>query len=117
MRRVAPRPYSPASRPAGASAPALGWHTVALPRWALARLVGLGAAAATLAAGFFVTFPFHYQVVPWAGALFHPLVTALTLGALLAYREARVHGGAHWWALSLGCALLALFTQEYAVTL
>jgi hypothetical protein len=92
----------------------------ALNAWLLYRLargLGLSALAAGVAAGFFVTFPFHYQVVPWAGALFHPLVTALMLGALLAYRAARRRGSARWLALSLVCALLALFTQEYAVTL
>jgi hypothetical protein len=83
----------------------------------LARSLRLGATAAILAAGFFVTFPFHYQVVPWAGALFHPLVTALMLGALLTYREARLRDSGGWLVVSLACALLALFTQEYAVTL
>jgi hypothetical protein len=83
----------------------------------LARALRLGPAAAGVAAGLFVTFPFHYQVLPWAGALFHPLVTALMLGALLAYREARRRGSVPWLGLSLACALLALFTQEYAVTL
>jgi hypothetical protein len=83
----------------------------------LARSLRLGALPALVAAGFFVIFPFHYQVVPWAGALFHPLVTALMLGALLAYREARLRGSPRWLGLSLACALLALFTQEYAVTL
>ncbi len=83
----------------------------------LARALRLGPVAAAVAAGFFVTFPFHYQVVPWAGALFHPLVTALMLGALLTYRAARLRGSAGWLACSLACALLALFTQEYAVTL
>jgi hypothetical protein len=98
--------------------PPLALH--ALNAWLvfrLAKVLGLSSAAGAVAAAFFVTFPFHYQVVPWAGALFHPLVAALMLGALLAYREARRRGAAGWWALSLGCAVLALFTQEYAVTL
>ncbi|HLH22625.1 MAG TPA: hypothetical protein VK066_08885 [Chloroflexota bacterium] len=92
----------------------------ALNAWLLyrmARTLGLGAVAALVAAGLFVTFPFHYQVVPWAGALFHPLVTALMLGALLTYREARCRRSVGWLGVSLACGLLALFTQEYAVTL
>jgi hypothetical protein len=92
----------------------------ALNAWLVYRLalnLRLGVPAAILAAGFFVMFPFHYQVIPWAGALFHPLVTALMLSALLAYREARLRGSRWWLGGSLVCALLALSTQEYAVTL
>jgi hypothetical protein len=59
----------------------------------------------------------HYQVVPWAGALFHPLVTALLLTALLAYRRFRLGGSPGWLLASLASGFLALFTQEYAVML
>src|SRR5262249_28056255 len=45
----------------------------------LARGLRLGPPTALLSALLFVVFPFNYQVVPWAGALFHPLVTALVL--------------------------------------
>ncbi len=83
----------------------------------LARALRLGPVGAFLAALLFVVFPFHYQVVPWAGAVFHPLVTALVLGALLAYRCARVGGSRGWLAASFVCAVLALFTHEYAITL
>jgi hypothetical protein len=44
-------------------------------------------------------------------------VTALVLGALLAYRRARLRGSIGWLLCSLACAGLALFTHEYAVTL
>jgi hypothetical protein len=83
----------------------------------LARGLGLRWTTALLASGLFVIFPLHYQVVPWAGALFHPLVTALVLGALLAYRRAR--GGPHaarWLGVSVACTAVGLFTHEYAVT-
>jgi hypothetical protein len=85
--------------------------------YGLARALRLGAGPALLAASLFVIFPLHYQVVPWAGALFHPLVTALMLGALLAYRRFRLGGRLGWLAGSLVCAVLALFTQEYAIVL
>jgi hypothetical protein len=83
----------------------------------LARALRLGPPAALVAALLFVVFPFNYQVVPWAGALFHPLVTALILLSLLTYRAARLRGARGWLACSLICAALALFTHEYAITL
>jgi hypothetical protein len=83
----------------------------------LARGLRLGPPTALIAALLFVVFPFNYQVVPWAGALFHPLVTALVLVSLLTYRAARLHGSSGWLTCSLLCAALALFTHEYAVTL
>ena len=83
----------------------------------LARGLRLGPAAALIAALLFVVCPFNYQAVPWAGALFHPLVTALILLSLLTYRAARLRGSIGWLACSLLCATLALFTHEYAVTL
>ena len=93
-------------------------HTVnAWLVYGFGRGLGLPRPAAWLAAGLFVLTPFHYQAVPWAGALFHPLVTALMLGALLAYWRARSGYSRGWLAVSLVAAVLALFTQEYAVTL
>jgi hypothetical protein len=92
----------------------------ALNAWLVYRLgrdLGLGIRAGLLAAVLFVVFPFQYQVVPWAGALFHPLVTALLLGAVLAYRQARVRSSLAWLALSLALGGVALFTHESAVTL
>lgn len=85
--------------------------------YACGRELGLPRALALLAAALFALTPFHYQAVPWAGALFHPLVTTLVLGALLAYWRARTGHGRRWLAISLVAATLALFTQEYAVTL
>jgi hypothetical protein len=83
----------------------------------LARALGLGPLAGVLAAILFVVCPFHYQAVPWAGALFHPLVTACVLGAVLAYRRARLERSPAWMGASLLCATLGLFTHEYAITL
>ena len=83
----------------------------------LARALRLGPPTSLIAALLFVVFPFNYQVVPWAGAVFHPLVTALILLSLLTYRAARLHGATGWLVCSLICAALALFTHEYAVTL
>jgi len=91
----------------------------ALNGWLLyqmARALGVRSMVAGLASALFVTFPFHYQAVPWAGALFHPLVTALVLSSLLAYRAARRSGARRYWLLSLTAAALALFTHESAVT-
>ncbi|HLI27456.1 MAG TPA: hypothetical protein VKZ60_10310 [Chloroflexota bacterium] len=85
--------------------------------YAVGRGLGLPSGAALLAAGLFALTPFHYQAVPWAGALFHPLVTTLLLAALAAYWRARTGHGQRWLAASLAAATLALFTQEYAVTL
>ncbi len=82
----------------------------------LARALALRPLAAGVAAALFLVFPFHYQAVPWAGAWFHPLVTALLLATLLAYRRARLDHSRCWLALSLGCTGLALFTHEYAST-
>src|SRR4051794_15938840 len=83
----------------------------------LARALRLRPPTALIAALLFVVFPFNYQVVPWAGAVFHPLVTALVLLSLLTYRAARSRGATGWLICSLICAALALFTHEYAVTL
>lgn len=85
----------------------------------VARLVyRVAGAAPALAAGtVFAIFPFNYQAVSWAGALFHPLVTLWILVALLAYR--RYQHRASWWCLpvSLAAAVLALLTHEYGVTI
>jgi hypothetical protein len=68
-----------------------------------------------LAGVLFLTFPFSYQVVPWVAALNHPLVTLLTLGALLTHILAQEGAGWRWRALSLGLAVAAFFTHETGV--
>ena len=75
------------------------------------RLTGL------VAGVLFLSYPFSYQAVPWVGALFHPLVTSLVLGAVLTGLKAR---SASWWgwrALSLGMTIAAFFTHETGLTI
>ena len=74
------------------------------------RLVGLAAGV------LFLSFPFSYQAVPWVGALAHPLVTCLVLGAVLTAIAARSTSRWDWRALSLGLTLAAFFTHETGLT-
>jgi hypothetical protein len=71
----------------------------------------LGFATAIL----FLLFPFSYQAVPWVGALTHPLVTALILGALRLHRESRAHRSKTLLAASIALASLAPFAHETGV--
>ena len=90
---------------------------------ACGMLVGLLAArwggrrwlTASLAAAFFVAFPFAFDAVPWAVGLSYPLATGLALGALLAYLGARGRGstGRHLAAVAL--TALAGFSHEGGV--
>jgi len=81
------------------------------------RLTGL------VAGVLFLSYPFSYQAVPWVGALFHPLVTSLVLGAVLTALKARglkATRSALWWgwrALSLGMTIAAFFTHETGLTI
>ncbi len=72
------------------------------------RLTWRGAVAAVL----FWLYPFSYQAVPWIGALFHMLVTTLTLVSLVCYLQANLSGRRVWTFLGLGLALLAPFAHE-----
>jgi len=71
--------------------------------------------AALVAGLFFLTFPFSYQVVPWVGALTHPLVTFFILGAMLTAEVAPRTW--YWKSLSIVLAILALFTHEVGLLL
>ncbi len=53
--------------------------------------------AATLC---FIGFPYAYQGVPWPGCVFHLLVTAYTLTAILLYDRMQ-RGGSRWWAAAI----------------
>ncbi|TAK34304.1 MAG: hypothetical protein EPO21_10175 [Chloroflexota bacterium] len=77
----------------------------------------ISATGAIAAALLFILFPFTYQVVPWAGALFHPLVAFFVLTALLLYWTARCDGSALALVGSLCAAALAMLTHEYGVVL
>jgi len=63
----------------------------------------------------FVTYPFSYQVVPYVGALFHPLVTALILGSVTLYWEGQWRGNRPLLVASLGLAAAAPLAHEYGV--
>ncbi|MCR4408370.1 MAG: hypothetical protein NUW24_15870 [Anaerolineae bacterium] len=82
---------------------ALGY--VLTGRWAYAMLAGL----------LFACFPFSYEAVAYAGALFHPLVTCLVLSTLLLYYESKQRrSNALFWAAHL-TLVLALFAHENGI--
>jgi len=83
-----------------------GWLVYHLAR----RLAGAG--TAVWAAALFVLYPLSYQVVPWAGAVMHPLVTCFVLGCLLAYYEGRCRPSRVWMGLAMLFAFLAPVTHE-----
>jgi hypothetical protein len=63
----------------------------------------------------FITYPFSYQAAFGAHTLFHPLMTAALLLALLLYCAAREHVGAGGPALraaAVGAAVVGLWTHE-----
>jgi len=70
-----------------------------------------------LAAALFITFPFSYQAVFVAVTLFHPLVTASILLALLLYYDARATGDWRRLAGSLAAGLVGLWSHESGVSL
>lgn len=69
-----------------------------------------------LATTLFLLFPFSYQAVPWIGAVYHPLVTVLCLGAaaaaVQAVRTARARARWGWTALGWVCLWLAPLAHE-----
>ena len=104
----------------------LGLHTLNLVLHALnSCLLGLLAyrlfegkarlLCAVTTALLFVTYPFSYQVVPYIGALFHPLVTALILGSVTLYWEGQRRGNRPLLIASLGLAATAPLAHEYGV--
>ena len=87
-----------------------GWLVYQLARRLVDPVAGLVATA------LFVWFPFSYQVVSNVNAIFHALVTALVLLAVLLYWEARrqtSRAAAGWrLGLALGVTGLAVLTHE-----
>ncbi len=66
-----------------------------------------------LATTLFLLFPFSYQAVPWIGAVYHPLVTGLILGAAVCATEAqRPAAWRGWPVLGWLCIGLAPFAHE-----
>ena len=72
---------------------------------------------AVVATALFAAFPFARQAVAWPGAVYNPLVSAMTAGALLAYDRGRRGGGTRWVILALLLALLAPLTYEAGLLL
>ena len=73
---------------------------------------GKSTITACIATALFVAFPFSRQAVAWPGALYNPLVSAMTAGALLAYDRGRQGHGTRWIGLALLLATLAPFNYE-----
>lgn len=80
-----------------------------------------------LAASIFALYPFTFQVVPFVGALYHPFVSVLILGALAAHEAHRARSDSDFSPrslrlggelssiypiVSLACAALAPFAHE-----
>jgi len=91
-----------------------------LAAWFLALLIRrlTGNWWGIVAAVLFITYPFSYQAAFGAHTLFHPLMTAALLLALLLYCAARDHrgaGGAALWATAVGAAAIGLWTHESGV--
>lgn len=70
-----------------------------------------------LSATLYWFYPFGYQAVPWPGSLSHLLVLAFILASVTTYWQGRNQPIQQrgWFALSLLCAIGALFTHENGV--
>lgn len=77
-----------------------------------ARLEGRPRQPVLLATAFFVIFPFAFDAIPWAIGFSYPLMTALALGALLAYLRARQGGSLPHHLLAVALTALAGFAHE-----
>lgn len=83
--------------------------------WALGYVLTRRRTYAMLAGLLFACFPFSYEAVAYAGALFHPLITSLVLITLLLYHESkRRQSTALFWAAHV-VSVLALFAHENGV--
>ena len=67
---------------------------------------------AALATALFAAFPFSRQAVAWPGALYNPLVSAMTAGAVLAYDRGRRDDSGRWIGVAVLLAALAPFCYE-----
>lgn len=70
-----------------------------------------------LATAFYVAYPFSYQAVPWVGALYHLLVTTLTLTAVWATLRIAQTGQSRWRWVATAAAAAAPFAHENGVML
>ncbi|MCJ7739356.1 MAG: hypothetical protein MUQ10_18925, partial [Anaerolineae bacterium] len=68
--------------------------------------------AAVLATAIFAVFPFARQAVAWPGAIYNPLVSAMAVGAILAYDRARSRDELGFLLLALLLMTLAPLTYE-----
>ena len=103
-------------------------HTLPLAAHALAgwflylllRMLGAGHWA-LVPAVLFLTYPFHCQVVPIVGTLFHPLAGMAILASLTLYAAGRLRNHRRWncpfHAVALGATALALWTHESGVAI
>ncbi len=78
-------------------------------RWLPERLSERGR---WLAGTLFALYPFTFQVVPFVGALYHPLVSMLILGALAGHQTYRSAAKRIGLGAAMLCALLAPFAHE-----
>jgi len=90
--------------------------------WCVASLAGHFAptpgrqlAVGLVAGELFLAFPFDYQIIPWVGALTHPLSFSLILTAILLYLAARKTRYRLCFFLSLMLAILAPFAHETGI--
>lgn len=65
-----------------------------------------------LSALIFGLFPFSYQAVLWAGAIYHPVLTLFGLSAVHAYLTARHRNQPAWWLLCIAFLALACLSHE-----
>jgi hypothetical protein len=71
-----------------------------------------GTLPACLAAALFAVFPFARQAIAWPGAVYNPLVSAMGVGAVLAYDRGRQKRRTSWIGLALLLAALSALTYE-----
>jgi len=83
--------------------------------WALGYALTQRQAYAMLAGLLFACFPFSYEAVAYAGALFHPLVTCLILSTLLLYYESKKRRSTTLFLAAHFTLVLALFAHENGI--
>jgi len=80
--------------------------------WMLGYALTREKSYALLAGLLFACFPFSYEAVGYAGALFHPLVTFLILVTLLLYHESKQRNSTVLFGSAHLILVLAVFTHE-----
>jgi hypothetical protein len=83
--------------------------------WALGYVLTRRRTYAMLAGLLFACFPFSYEAVAYAGALFHPLITFLVLTTLLLYRESKQRRSTTLFWAAHATLVLALFAHENGI--